>query len=280
MQSLNAKELELRDRARRVLPVLRRRLSRVWDLVAAFAWYQAQRMSGGRSPLFIPRAWLPPMDLRKRVNGFRDIHSFLAIGRVCADDVIRAVTSAGRDPASFRSVLDFGCGCGRTIMWMPERLPNAKLTGTDCDGEAIAWCRHHLPESMGRFDLNEALPPLEYAGGSFDLVYVVSLFSHFDRASEEAWLGELARVTASGGLVIATVHGEYCWRDQGEELVRQVRETGFGYVFSDPKGSPAFQTSYHSESHVREHFGGHFTVLDYIPRGLNRHQDVVVLEKP
>ena len=108
----------------------------------------------------------------------------------------------------------------------------------------------------------------------------MSLFSHFDEESEEAWLVELARVTSSGGLVVATVHGEYCWRDYPDELVREVRESGFAYVFSDPEGSPSFQTSYHSESYVREHFGRHFKVLEYVPRGLNRHQDLVVLEKP
>lgn len=278
MHALNAKEVELRDARRRVLPVLRRRLSRVWDIVSAFSWYQWQRMTGGGNPVYVPPAWLPPLELRRRVNGLRDLYSFLAAGTICADDIVRAVSAVGRDPNSFNSVLDFGCGCGRTIVRMPERLPNATLTGTDVDREAIAWCREHLP--MARFDLNEPLPPLDYPESAFDLVYVVSLFSHFDEASEEAWLGELARVTSTGGLVVASVHGEYCWEDYGEELVRQVREHGFGYVFSDPGGSPSFQTSYHSEAYVRERFGRHFTVLEYIPRGLNRHQDVVVLEKP
>lgn len=277
MHALNAKELERRDRGRTLLPVARRKVSRVWDIVAAWFWYQRQRFLGPDSDLYVPPDSLPPMELRRRVNGLRDIYTFLATGRQCADDVERSVVSVGRPLSSFQNVLDFGCGCGRTTTWLLERAPGTAFTGTDVDAEAVRWCQGHL--TGARFDVNTPEPPLPFADDTFDLVYVVSLFSHFDEAAQERWIDELLRVTAPGGLVVATVHGEYVWADYPADLVDRVRANGFAYLVHDPSGPAGFQTSYQSEAYVRERFGLRFKVLDYVPQGLNHHQDVVVLEK-
>jgi SAM-dependent methyltransferase len=276
MQSLNAKELERRDASRKYFPVLRRRASRVWDILSAWSWYQRQRL-GPSSDFYVPPSRLPPMRLRTRVNGLRDLYSFLVTGRACADDIESAVRSVGRPLASFQSVLDFGCGCGRTISWLQSRAPNTSFTGCDVDAEAIAWCRTHLPEA--RFAVNAPEPPLDNEDAAFDLIYVISLFTHFDENAQEAWLDELFRVAKSGGLVLATVHGESVWADYEQELVEPLKTHGFAYFVSDPSGSPSFQTSYQSESYVRERFGKRFKILAYLPQGLNRHQDLVILEK-
>ena len=278
MQALNVKEVELRDRRRRILPVTRRRMSRLWDIVSAWTWYQSQRLSRRKDPAWVPPSRLPPLRLRKRVNGLRDIYSFLEVGRRCAGDLLAALESVGRSPESFENVLDFGCGCGRTLMWLEGTFPNARLSGSDVDGEAVAWCQGHL--SMAEFRVNEPLPPLGYPDESFDLIYVISLFTHFDEDSQFRWLDELWRLTRPGGIVLATFHGEYCWEDYESELVSELRGKGFAFRRTDPSGPPGFQTTYHSEEYVRERFGEAFSILEYRLRGLNRHQDMVVLEKP
>jgi methylase of polypeptide subunit release factors len=53
---------------------------------------------------------------------------------------------ARRTLDSFESILDFGCGCGRMLLWLPELGRKRALHGTDIDADAIDWCREHLPE--------------------------------------------------------------------------------------------------------------------------------------
>ena len=60
--------------------------------------------------------------------------------------------------------------------------------------------------------VNPWLPPLPFADGAFDLVIVISVFTHLPRDSQDAWLAELERVTGPGTVVIATVHGDSHWR--------------------------------------------------------------------
>jgi hypothetical protein len=40
-----------------------------------------------------------------------------------------------------------------------------------------------------------------------------------------------------------------------------------------------YQSAYHTEAYVRRGFSRYFSVLEYAPRGLNHHQDMVVLCK-
>lgn len=277
MQALNAKKLEKRDEARRLFPVLRRRMNRVYDIVSAFLWYQKQRASREKSELFVPPDRLPPMALRQRVNGLRDIYSFLAIGKRCCEDIEEGLRAAGRELDSFSSILDFGCGCGRTLLWLDRKTRDGSLHGSDSDERAIRWCRQHLP--FARFATNGPFPPLDYPDDHFDLVLVISLFTHFDEDSQNRWLEELERVIARGGLMVATFHGRYCWEDYAH-LRPRLEAEGFANVHVDPSWPPYFQATYHSEEYVRREFGKRFDVLEYLPRGLNDHQDLAVLRKP
>jgi hypothetical protein len=59
---------------------------------------------------------LPPPYLRYRVNGTPKTDPFLNQGRNRADGIEECLRVIGKDLESFENVLDFGCGCGRTIM--------------------------------------------------------------------------------------------------------------------------------------------------------------------
>jgi hypothetical protein len=93
----------------------------------------------------------------------------------------------------------------------------------------------------------------------------------------------LRRGDAPGAILLLTVHGEYHWRKFALELVPEVQEKGFvfqqvygpGYLYPE-----WFQITHHTEAYVRRHWAEYFEVLDYLPRGLNNHQDIVVLQKP
>lgn len=87
----------------------------------------------------------PGDDLIARVVGGPDHTWFYWTGRESVREIERTLTIADRSLGSFESILDFGCGCGRMLLWMEELGRTRTLHGTDIDAEAIAWCREHIP---------------------------------------------------------------------------------------------------------------------------------------
>ncbi|MBN1967091.1 MAG: class I SAM-dependent methyltransferase [Anaerolineae bacterium] len=228
----------------------------------------------------MPRAWL-----RAKIGG-RRLEEFLEAGRRYAQGIEAMVAGSGRDFVDLEAVLDFGCGCGRTLRWLAGHAPTVRLHGTDVDAQAIRWCQRHL--TFATFAINEPLPPLRYEDATFDLVYALSVFTHLDEPAQHHWLAELRRVTKPGGLVIATVLSENAIMHLPEAGRRALDANGFagrGFAFvagDFPRGVMPewYQVAYHSESYVREIFGRYFTLRDFRPEGIDRKQSVVVLERP
>lgn len=226
-------------------------------------------------------ARLPPASLRYRVHGSPDLDSFLKVGKRCSEDIEAALRRIGKDFDSFGKVLDFGCGCGRTLIWFASPPRSPRLYATDVDAEAISWCRNNL--DFARFSANGPHPPLEYRSEAFDLIYAISVFTHLDEEYQFRWLAEIRRVARPGGIVLLTVHGRHAWRGLSDEDVTDIEQKGFKFISSNiMKGifPEWYQNAYHTEEYVLDRYSKYFDVLDYIPKGMSNLQDVVVLRKP
>lgn len=212
-------------------------------------------------------AHLPPAELRYRVSASLEAEQFVTIGKTCAEDIRTALQRVGYELESFRRILDFGCGCGRTLVHMQSLAPHAHFTGIDIDAPAIDWCKNNL--HFASFSLSKERPPIDYEANTFDFVYAISVFTHLDEENQFHWLEELRRITKPSGIVLLTVHGLND-KQQGFVFERTYEEGLF----------PAwYQNSCHSKEYVLENFGKSFQVLNYDRRGMNNHQDVVVLQK-
>ena len=211
-------------------------------------------------------AGLPPAELRYRVSSSPDAEEFVQIGRNCANDIESALRKVGRDLGSFKHILDFGCGCGRTLVHMKTLAPGAQFAGADIDVKALKWCKANL--TFASFCLSKEAPPISLAADTFDLIYAISVFTHLDEGHQFLWLEELRRIAKPGAIVVLTVHQS----KNGEGLV-------FERSYEEGLFPAWYQNAYHSKEYVFENFGKYFKVLDYLPRGMNAHQDVVVLEK-
>ena len=77
------------------------------------------------------RSCLPPAELRYRVGASPDLEEFITIGSACANDIQSTLQNVGRDIGSFQHILDFGCGCGRTLIHMQNLAPHAQFDGAD-----------------------------------------------------------------------------------------------------------------------------------------------------
>lgn len=220
----------------------------------------------------------PPASLRYRVHGSVDLDSFLKNGKRCSQDIKHALGKADLGFDSFECVLDFGCGCGRTLRSFDGSKP--RLHGTDIDEEAIRWCKVNL--NFADFSTNESLPPLIYADETFDLIYAVSVLTHLDEERQFLWLDELKRITKPGGILLLTVHGEHARGVLPAETAAEVERNGFKFVVSDSMRGffpDWYQNAFHTREYVLDKFSEYFDIVDYLPRGMNGHQDVVILRK-
>ena len=223
---------------------------------------------------------LPPPRLRFRVAGSPSRDLFLKVGKRSREEIEASLEQAGRPLASFRSILDFGCGCGRTLTWLVERHPATAFHGTDVDGESIQWCQENL--LLAGFKQNRPLPPLDYSDGMFDLVYAVSVFTHLSEEFQLPWLGELRRILKPNGVLLATVYNNSVWESLDTATVTEIKRKGILFQTSDKlKGiCPTwYQTAFETEQHVKDKFNSRFRVLKYLRRGMG-DLDVVVAERP
>jgi SAM-dependent methyltransferase len=177
----------------------------------------------------------------------------------------------------FKSVLDFGCGCGR-ILTNYAHLSETEFHGTDIDEVTVGWCREHIPTM--KFSVNGAMPPLYYPDGHFDFVIAISVFTHIPWKMQIEWLKELRRVLHPNGSLLATTHGDFCAEmSLKDESLKAYRETGYCYlrVISDGVLPDWYQSTFVSRDYVQEIFGRIFERVVHVPRGLCNYQDAVIL---
>ena len=150
---------------------------------------------------------LPPVDLANRVGQLVGADGSYAayekVGREIRDVVVAAV------PADWtwqgKRVLDFGCGAGRTLRHFLVEAAEAEFWGCDIHASSIEWVNANLSPPVRAF-VNSERPPLPRPDHSFDLIYAFSVFTHITDAWS-AWLLELHRLLAPGGLLVASFLG-------------------------------------------------------------------------
>lgn len=219
---------------------------------------------------------LPSARLVYLVGGMCDIGQYYDGGVKnfrCIRDILKR---NGHDIGSFKSVLDFGCGCGRVIrQW--KGLNGPRVYGSDYNPRLVRWCRESL--GFAKFSLNGLGTGLPYKDDKFDFIYTISVFTHLDERLQTFWINELKRVLMPGGLLYLTVHGEsYKSRlsPEGLEKYKRGELVVAGKAYSGDNSCAVF----HPAEYVRNNLAKGFDIVDFVPGDANdAYQDVYLLKK-
>jgi cyclopropane fatty-acyl-phospholipid synthase-like methyltransferase len=206
-----------------------------------------------------------------------DAREFFRVGKQTADNIERVLLDSGNGVKDFRNVLDFGCGCGRTLMWLCQRYPQVKWHGSDVDAESIRWCRANIPDAS--FTANGEMPPLPYEGATLDFLYAISVYTHLDDEHQRPWTSEFHRVLRPGGLLLLTIHSEQVWK--ALDISEKIRRRGI-VVRRSAKLKDIlpdwYQTTFQMPDHIVKSLSAGFTILRYADRGFG-DQDAIVARR-
>ena len=204
---------------------------------------------------------VPPRDLIFLVVGHRDPQAFAVSRRPAVDFLLERLQAAGVDVSSLRTILDFGCGCGRVLAGWEHVLPaQARLIGCDINPRLIAFCQAQIP--FARTFVSKFRPPLEgIQSGEIDFAYAASVFTHLEPADISLWSKELARIIRPGGHLLLSFHGAGF-----DDVVARISDTGpeqlkatgiYTHLHSDPRrtspGSNDYAT-FMTQSYVADAF--------------------------
>jgi SAM-dependent methyltransferase len=221
---------------------------------------------------------IPGPKLIVLVTGSADTTWYTEGGRLGIESICGILREAGVSPGDFRSILDFGCGCGRVIRRWRAITP-AVLYGTDYNPQLVDWCRHNLP--FAKFQSNTLEPQLNYADQQFEFAYALSVFTHMPENLQKPWISELQRVLRPGGYLLITTQGDE-FLPKLDEAERNLYRSGHMVTRYQQAAGTNLCSIYHPESYVREQLAQDFTLVLSQPQGAlgNGKQDMYLLCKP
>ncbi|HTU79964.1 MAG TPA: class I SAM-dependent methyltransferase [Solirubrobacteraceae bacterium] len=231
----------------------------------------------------------PPDEIHAMVRG-----PYAAAGGLYeADLVTDALAGIGVEMADLTSALDFGCSSGRVVRTLAAAYPHVRWQGCDANAPAIAWAAENLPAID--FFVNGDAPPLPLESRALDLVYAISIWSHFAPELGMRWFEEMHRVVRPGGHLICTTHGltsvahyaalGHRTAAQSQEIVDSLYRKGWWYAaeFGDQGDwgvvNPEWGTVFLSPEWLLAQLCPSWRVLEFAPGRNQENQDLYVLQR-
>lgn len=218
---------------------------------------------------------LPPRTLLRSVQMTPYIREYLEVGAKSAASIDAALRNVLTEDVP--RVLDFGCGLGRTLRFLRDR--RYELFGCDVHAAAIQWAASAFPDI--RFEINAEVPPLHYGSATFDAIFAVSVFTHFDETAQRSWAQEMARCLRDQGVLVLTTMGPHALSGfpnlNTPERLQVLARAGFDYV--PAAGSFNDNGAFHTAEGLDRLMGSDFELLSWKSGGLDGFQDLSVLRR-
>jgi ubiquinone/menaquinone biosynthesis C-methylase UbiE len=244
-----------------------------------------------RTTLLIPKS-LQLLQNYPSHGSLQRVHRFDSIATVAAHGLsdayrIRSIAEMHGMDTSAASILDWGCGHGRVVRFLPHVGCRGQLHGIDIDPENIAWAKEHL--DIASFAVGPLYPPLPYGDSSFDLVYGISVMTHLSSDVQRVWLAEIRRVLRPGGLALLTFAGDAATAFASQHLTDEWMKTylaqGEGpdlpcnhLVGVIEHGAEYYRNVHQTIGIARTRCAEYFTVVDAQECAFG-YQDLLVLRK-
>lgn len=209
------------------------------------------------------------------LNPLRD---YLADGWRTLSELMLLLEAVGQPLLKTPRVLEFASGHGRFTRHLVKALGAQRVVVSDVVPGAVEFAR-------GTFGvegfLSASAPEDVHWPGRYELVFVLSLFSHLPRSTWGRWLQALYGAVAPGGLLVFSTHGAKAAAFDSVSLDEE------GFFFAPSSESHAidgqeYGTAFTTEAFVLQRIAeicGAQSLVHSVPVHFWNHQDAYVLRK-
>ena len=182
---------------------------------------------------------------------------YLASARTVMSALERALDRAGRafDSGTW---LDYGCGYGRVVRLLVQRMPSDRIWVTDINREGVEFC-------ASEFGVHRLFPPgdLRVTGQHrFDFIFAISVLTHLGEKDCRGVLEDLGNALAPGGVLLFTTHGSRAlaevesygppYAERRDAIAAAVARTGIAYEPYAHYPDAALGMTWHTVEWVRD----------------------------
>jgi SAM-dependent methyltransferase len=198
----------------------------------------------------------------------------------------QSLREAGRDRQDVESCLEIGCGYGRIVRELRREIPASAISVCDVIDEGACFAAAEF--GVRRVPVVEAMGA-DY-DASFDLIYLLSVYSHLPKHMIENNLARVSTLLKPGGVLVFSTHGkksaemaeiyEQYWLDK-ERLNAELDRTGFFYE-RYPYYYAEYGLTWIAADEVRKLVANAAPGLDFVahhPLAVDGHQDVFVYRR-
>lgn len=176
------------------------------------------------------------------VNPLRD---YLADGWRTLAELMLLLEAVGKPLLQMGSMLEFASGHGRFTRHLVKAVGAQCVTVSDVVADAVEFsCASFGVQGF----VSSARPEDVQWPRQWELVFVLSLFSHLPRASWLRWLQQLWQAVEPGGVLVLTTHGQEAVQRAGVSLDAE------GYFFASSSESQAIDAQEYGTAFTSEAF--------------------------
>ena len=202
------------------------------------------------------------------------IREYLSDGWRTLSELMLLLEAVDKPLSKTASVLEFAAGFGRFTRHLAKVLPG-RVTCTDVMPGSVEFLQEQFGVAAfaSSHDPEKVLHPVQY-----DLVFVLSMFTHLPTHMWSPWLRALRRLVKPGGLLVFSVHNE----DVATEIGINFAADGTHFIASSESPSidaQTYGTTFTTKKFVEDAVSGVFGAkpLHYKPQGFWNGQDGVVV---
>lgn len=187
--------------------------------------------------------------------------------------------------SSYRSVLDFGCGCGRVARQLILQRPRpARYVGIDLHAGMIDWCNQNLRPAAPEFSFHHhdvfnvlsnpgrekpLMAPFPVNSSEFTLVNALSVFTHLTQEQAEYYLRECARILAPNGIL----HASWFLFDKADHPMMSSQHSALYVSYVDPSAAVIFDRAWLRNAAASMGL----RIVQVIPPGIRGYQWLVLM---
>lgn len=206
------------------------------------------------------------------------LRDYLADGWRTLSELLLLLERCGCPLTGFGAVLEFASGHGRFTRHLARAVGAERVTVSDVVPGAVDFSRRHF--GVQGF-VASAEPQIMRWPGRFDLVFVLSLFTHLPKSTWLPWLQRIWDAVEPGGVLVFTTHGEQAIARAGVP----VDDSGFHFrpeSESTTIDAAQYGVTYTTRAFVQAQLARlqpHVQLVDFTPAWFWNHQDAFVLQR-